>query len=143
MKQILHPYVKCYECSNTGSILVEENPDCGPIVESCSACTEARREQAEQIIADALLHYGTKVDLEANRADVLWAGTSLGWVERVGASSGRQYRGWIEFAGETIPATRNTGEQDAHGWALQSVFATHDEAARAVVLTARNYRKIG
>ena len=140
MKQILHPSVRCYsDGCRDGAVLVEVDPDAGPIYESCEACAEARHKQSEQIVADALLHYGTRVG--SIRADVLWAGTSLGWVELT--ESGLQYRGWIEFAGEKIPATRNTGERDAHGWVLQSTFNTYDEAARAVVLTARNYSKIG
>lgn len=129
MKQILHPSVRCYAdgCHN-GLVLVEVDPDAGPIYESCEECDEDRYRQSEQIVADALLHYGTKADLGANRADITWAGTTLGWVER----TGRQYRGWIEVAGKMIPATRN-----------QSTFDTFDEAARAVVLAARSYMKIG
>lgn len=88
MKQILHPSVRCYsDGCHDGTVLVEDNPDAGPIYESCEACAEARHKQSEQIIADALVHYGTRVDFGANRAYVRWVGTSLGWVELVGALS--------------------------------------------------------
>lgn len=130
--KLIHPDVRCYECDDTGSVLVEVNPDVGSIFESCEVCGQRRYDQKVAILADAKVNYtlhASVMEDGAKAATVSYGPAYLGTIRQQGSS----WVGHVPFAGEWNVA--RAGDRTA--------FGSHDEAAVAVVSTAATYGRIG
>lgn len=131
--KLIHPYVRCYECDGNGSVLLEVDPDAGPVYESCETCGQRRQEQKAEILADAKVNYTLHLSElgadGARRATVSYGPANLGVIVQRGSS----WVGFVPFAGEWHEAL--VGEQ--------TVFDSPEAAAESVVRTAATYGLIG